>query len=138
MDEMSAFAEEISRTLTPSEAVATVVGLSGDLGSGKTAFTKALAKALEVKEEILSPTFVLAKFYALHGQKWNTLVHIDAYRIENENELTVLRFDELLADPKKLVVIEWPEQVGKRYPLFASTLRFIFIDESTRTVHTPT
>ena len=136
MDEMAAFAAEISRALIPSDSVATVIGLSGDLGSGKTTFTKALAKVLGVKEEILSPTFVLAKFYAVRGQKWNTLVHIDAYRILDENELGVLRLDELLADPKKLVVIEWPEQMGKRFPLFASTLKFMFTDETTRTIHT--
>ena len=134
LDEMAIFAETFVSSLTPSESFATVVGLSGDLGSGKTAFTKMAAKALGVKDEVLSPTFVIAKFYPLDGKHWNELIHIDAYRIEDEHELTPLRLDEMLNNRKKLICIEWPEQLGRRYPEFASTLRFMFIDEQTRKV----
>ena len=136
LDETKEFATQFISALTRNNATATVVGLSGDLGSGKTAFVKIAAQVLGVTEEVLSPTFVLAKFYPLSGKEWDELIHIDAYRIEDENELHVLRFEEMLNNPKKLLFIEWPEQLGKHYPLFASTLRFMFIDEHTRSVTT--
>lgn len=137
LHELSELANEFAGQLRPSDSTATIIGLSGDLGSGKTAFTKALAAALGVKEDILSPTFVLAKFYPLSGKPWKELVHIDAYRIEDENELSTLRFNEIVGDPKKLIVLEWPEQLGKHYPSFASTLKFTFVDEHTRTIDIP-
>lgn len=137
LDETATFAKQYISSLKGSDANATVVGLSGDLGSGKTAFVKLAAKELGVADEVLSPTFVLAKYYPLSGRAWNELIHIDAYRIEGEGELTVLRLGEMLKNPKKLIFIEWPEQLGKQYPEFAVTLRFMFIDEHTRSVTTP-
>ena len=136
LDETKAFATQFVSTLTRNDTTATVVGLSGDLGSGKTAFVKIAAQVLGVTDQVVSPTFVLAKFYPLAGKEWNELIHIDAYRIEDENELHALRYEEILSNPKKLVFIEWPEQLGKHYPSFASTLRFMFIDEHTRQVTT--
>lgn len=137
LSELSELANEFAGHLLPSDSTATIIGLSGDLGSGKTAFTKAFAAALGIKEEILSPTFVLAKFYPLLGKPWKELVHIDAYRIEDENELSTLRFNEMVGDPKKLIILEWPEQLGKHYPSFASTLKFTFVDEHTRKIDIP-
>ncbi len=104
-------AERFAKTLAPSR-YATLVTLSGELGAGKTAFTKALAKALGVEVEVTSPTFVLEKIYALpKGQPFKRLAHIDAYRLKDESELASLGFDELMSDPDTLVVLEWPEQV---------------------------
>ena len=70
---------------------ALVVGLSGHLGAGKTAFTKLVSKIIGVKEDVTSPTFVIMKIYE-PGQKinkesgieipWKRLIHIDAYRLE--------------------------------------------------------
>ncbi len=98
--------------------IATIVGLSGQLGAGKTAFVKAVANKLGVNEDVTSPTFVLMKFYDIVGKQpsgpdypWKKLVHIDAYRLEGAQELQVLKFEELATDPKNLVLIEWPENV---------------------------
>lgn len=133
--ETATYARSFLDELIANSEHATVVGLSGDLGAGKTTFTKKLAQSLGVIDEILSPTFVLAKYYQIpKGGKWNELIHIDAYRIENENELTALRFAEILSDPKKLIIIEWPEQIGVQYPTHAYTLRFDTIDEHIRRV----
>lgn len=134
--ELTVFAKDFLNTLTPISNSATIIGLSGELGAGKTAFTKEIAELLGVTEEILSPTFVLAKYYSLQNKLWNELVHIDAYRIENENELTALRWDEMIHDPKKLIIVEWPEQLGKHYLAFTSTLKFKFVDENTRIIQT--
>jgi len=97
---------------------ALVVGLSGHLGAGKTAFVKAVAKALGVKEAVTSPTFVLMKLYSLNpvgafkGFPWKRLVHIDAYRLERPEELEALAWEDLVADKNNLIMVEWPENVG--------------------------
>lgn len=132
--EMKGFAREFLSTLTPRQGCATVVGLSGDLGSGKTAFVKCLADALGVTEEVLSPTFVIAKFYDLKSQQWERLVHVDAYRLEDSSEIAVVGWERLCADPGVLLLVEWPEQLKERFPKDANRLHFLFVDETTRTV----
>ncbi len=104
----------------PDEAL--VVGLSGHLGAGKTAFVKCIASELGIQGEITSPTFVLMKMYEIKlkgkDQKvkvdvpWKRLVHIDAYRLERREELDALNWEQLVADKNNLILIEWPEQVG--------------------------
>jgi len=91
---------------------ALVTGLSGHLGAGKTAFVKAIANIMGVKEEVTSPTFVIMKIYETKHPVWPRLVHIDAYRLERREELEALRFEEVVADKNNLVLIEWPENVG--------------------------
>ncbi len=93
-----------------------VIGLYGDLGSGKTALTKAIAKNLGITEEITSPTFVIAKFYTLTDQKWHKLIHIDAYRLHNGGEIAQLGFLEWAKDPNILIVVEWPEHIKEVMP----------------------
>ncbi len=111
LQELEDEAKRLIETLVPQGARATLITLSGELGAGKTALTKALAKALGVEEVITSPTFVLMKIYALTGQAFKRLVHIDAYRLERGVDLSALGFDELMQDAKSLVVLEWPERV---------------------------
>ena len=91
---------------------AAVLALSGELGSGKTAFVKALAKELGVEETVTSPTFVIEKIYKLSHSRFKNLVHVDAYRLESAHELEVLGFKELLQNAENLVAIEWPERVA--------------------------
>lgn len=131
--ELEVFAQGFIAETRPEEVHATVIGLSGDLGSGKTAFVKAVAHALGVTEVVRSPTFVLAKFYDIPGcDSWSRLVHIDAYRLDSPAELRALRFDELIADPRNLVLVEWPEQAGILFPSDAHTIAFRVVDETTR------
>jgi tRNA A37 threonylcarbamoyladenosine biosynthesis protein TsaE len=109
---------------------ALIVGLSGHLGAGKTAFTKCVAKLLGIQEEITSPTFVIMKIYDIKKHEirnskseenaavvpWKRLIHIDAYRLERREELEVLEWEKLVADKNNLILIEWPENVGlKRF-----------------------
>ena len=114
--EVSEIASKIMLSLVPEPSKATVVGLVGDLGAGKTTLVKELAKILGIKETVVSPTFVVAKFYQAHKVGFENLVHIDAYRIENDSELDPLGWDEILEKPKTLVVIEWPEIIKQRLP----------------------
>ena len=85
-------ATRFASSLEPSQQGATFVTLSGELGAGKTAFTKGVAKALGVTETVNSPTFVLEKIYDLsqfdgHSVSFKRLIHIDAYRLASGIEL---------------------------------------------------
>jgi len=104
---------------------ALVVGLNGDLGAGKTTFFQAIAKLLGIKDKVNSPTFVIMKKYSLKNKKYDFLFHLDAYRLKNEKELISLGWEEIIANKKHLVFIEWPENVVKIMPANAKSI-FIF------------
>lgn len=95
---------------------ALVVGLSGGLGAGKTAFTQAIGKLLGIKKNINSPTFVIMKKYALKHGRHKYLFHLDAYRLKNEKELLYLGWREIIDNNEHLVFIEWPENIIKVMP----------------------
>ncbi|XKT75317.1 MAG: tRNA (adenosine(37)-N6)-threonylcarbamoyltransferase complex ATPase subunit type 1 TsaE [Patescibacteria group bacterium UBA2103] len=116
LKELHDIAEEIYKTLEKDSEHATLLTLKGDLGVGKTAFTKELANILGIKEHITSPTFVLAKQYKLEDQKFDQLIHIDAYRLEEGEDLNPINFKEMLEDSHNLVVLEWPERVASALP----------------------
>lgn len=117
---------------------ATVVTLSGDLGTGKTAFTKEVAALLGITETITSPTFVLEKKYSIpKGPRaigFSTLVHIDAYRLNSSKEMHALAWDEVLRDTANLVFLEWPERVVEAIPAHAHALSFEYVDEDARRI----
>lgn len=99
-------AEEFAKKLKPGS----VVCLTGDLGAGKTTFTKGIAKALGVPYEPVSPTFNLVNAY--DGEKM-PLYHFDLYRLERTDDLYSIDFDDYLFS-NGVCVIEWPEIA---YPL---------------------
>lgn len=134
LEEFEAEATRFVGTLTPG-AGATLVTLSGELGTGKTAFTKTVAWALGVEETVTSPTFVLEKIYLLpEGKAFKRLVHIDAYRLEKGSELAALGFDELMRDPGNLVMLEWPEKVVDALPAPAVQISIVVGADDTRTI----
>lgn len=87
----------------------TVVGLSGDLGSGKTTLVKGIALGAGVKDkrQVHSPTFVI--FHIYKGRI--PLYHFDLYRLEKEAQADDIGLDEFLADPKTISVVEWVERI---------------------------
>lgn len=97
---------------------ATVIGLYGNLGAGKTTFTQFVAKELGVSRTIISPTFVIERIYGLNkkGVPFKKLIHIDAYRLDNPEELLVLGFKEILKDKNNLILIEWADKVFEILP----------------------
>ncbi|OHA47320.1 MAG: tRNA (adenosine(37)-N6)-threonylcarbamoyltransferase complex ATPase subunit type 1 TsaE [Candidatus Taylorbacteria bacterium RIFOXYD2_FULL_36_9] len=114
---------------------AVIVGLFGDLGSGKTTFTQALGKLLGVQEVMTSPTFVLEKFYLLDEKiNFNKLIHIDAYRLDSGKELLSLKFEEMKKDPNNLILIEWPERVADILPTDIIKINFKFVSENEREI----
>lgn len=103
---------------------AVVIGLSGDLGAGKTTFVQALAAVLGVSDTVTSPTFTIMKRYTTADSVFPVLVHIDAYRIDSPEEMEVLRFHDLCAQKGALICIEWPERIEQILP--SSALRYVF------------
>ena len=111
---------------------AKVVLLEGDLGSGKTTFTQALAKELGVEEPIQSPTFVLKRSYLSPHANFKKLVHVDAYRFNDPKEARTLRLSDEIGNHEALLVIEWPSKMG--HMQHDLKLSFDVIDEDTRGV----
>jgi len=126
--------EFVKKILAEKRDKALVVGLHGDLGSGKTTFVQLVAKNLGIKETITSPTFVILKNYTLNTKPYTLLVHIDSYRLENGKELEKLGWREIINNPENLVLIEWPELVEDVLPKDIWTINFGFIDETTRRI----
>jgi tRNA threonylcarbamoyladenosine biosynthesis protein TsaE len=102
-----ALGEEIGRSLRAGDLVL----LRGELGAGKTTLVRGLARAAGCRGRVSSPTFALA--HAYRGKRL-TVHHLDLYRLRGA-DATELGLDELLADPRGAVVVEWPE-VLPRWP----------------------
>lgn len=136
LQEFRLAARDFTLGLSPLCGRATVVGLYGDLGSGKTTFVQAAAKALGVSESVNSPTFLIFKKYQLRvtSSSYQFLIHADAYRLKNGEELRKLRFDELLRDPANLIFVEWADRVADILPKDHQRLHFEFIDDTTRKI----
>lgn len=132
-----AFLEKLTREVPQKQAV--LVGLTGDLGSGKTAFTKCVASLLGIPDTVTSPTFVLEKRYSIPegsilNKRFSRLIHIDAYRLHKGEEMNALDWKATLADSGNLILLEWPEQVEDALPKNTITFSFEYIDDGIRSV----
>lgn len=103
-----------------------VICLEGDLGCGKTIFTKGFASALSIEETITSPTFTIIKEY-LNGEL--PLYHMDVYRLDDtEEEIGI----EDYYNKGGITIIEWADLVENRLPKERLVIKFKVIDEDTR------
>ena len=87
-----------------------VICLTGDLGSGKTVFTKGFAQAMEINEQVTSPTFNIIKEYSTGDMP---LFHIDAYRLENSKDDIGI---EECFKKKGITIIEWADMIEEFLP----------------------
>lgn len=86
----------------------TLLCLKGDLGAGKTTFSKAVFKLLGVIDEVQSPTFSIVNEY--HDHQGQSFYHFDFYRIENLEEVFDIGYEDYFY-AGRLCVIEWPEMI---------------------------
>ena len=106
--------------------------LYGNLGSGKTIFSKGFAEGLGIsRKSIKSPTFALMKKYKI-GK--TDLFHCDFYRINEPDDLLDADLEEIFNQKNALVLIEWPEKIQKLLPKKRIDLLFKYIDENSRTI----
>ena len=113
---------------------ALVVGLYGDLGSGKTTFTQDVAAIFGIEENITSPTYVIEKIYPIIQAKFKNLIHIDAYRLASGKELISLGWKNISSNPDNIILIEWPEKVVEILPENHSKIYFKFISDTEREI----
>ena len=112
---------------------AVVIGLSGDLGSGKTSFVQGIAKAFNIKDKVLSPTFVIQKRYPIKNhENFKNLIHIDAYRLDKPEQIIPIGWHEISRSKENIIFIEWPEKIGDFMPKNHKKIVFEFIDPEKR------
>ncbi len=121
-EETIALGEKLGKLLSRGD----VIALKGDLAGGKTTFTKGIGQALNIREVINSPTFTILKIYK--GKQ--TLYHIDAYRLENnEYDLGIGEYED-----EGIMVIEWPEYYKSYLPEEYLEIRFTYLDDDKRQI----
>ena len=121
--ETKKLAIEIAKKIKPG----TTVALYGDLGSGKTTFTRYFVQALGIENRVQSPTFVVAR-------KYGDINHVDLYRLTTEEEAVDIGIEEMLEDIDKITIIEWPEIIEELLPEETIKIYFEYIDENTRKI----
>ena len=134
LKDLGQVAEKILQTLSTNQI--NILLLNGTLGAGKTTLTKEIGKKLGVDpSEIISPTFVILREHQIpkghsSSHEWNTLVHIDAYRLTDE-EGQYLDLPKIFGQKENLVIIEWPEMISQiiTLPFVSVTIDFNISEE---------
>lgn len=113
-----------------------IIALEGDLGSGKTTFIQGLTAELGIKENILSPTFLILKEFPIliRQSNFRYFYHIDAYRLKNPDEILELGFKDLIKNPKNIIVIEWADKIKKILPKDILWINFENLGENKRKI----
>ena len=117
----------LAKALAPHLVKGDVVALTGDLGTGKTEFARALLHTLGVRGDVPSPTFTLVQTYEIDRL---LISHFDLYRLKSADELDELGWDDALADG--ITLVEWPERAEGRLPLNRLILTFTLSSEGRR------
>ena len=117
--------KEVKKILLPGM----ILTLQGPLGAGKTTFVQAFAKNVGIEKNIVSPTFSLMRSYILpkRVKGIKRIIHVDAYRIENEKDMLALDLSEELADNMSILFIEWPENISRWVSQYAGLVLCIEI-----------
>jgi tRNA threonylcarbamoyladenosine biosynthesis protein TsaE len=119
---LGAWGREFARNLGPPAAV----GLSGDLGTGKTTLIRAIAAGLGVSAPVTSPTFALVHRY--DGAAC-TVYHVDGYRLRRPAEAIDLGLDDMLRESDAVILIEWPERLGAAAPPLTHRIVLAYTDD---------
>ena len=119
-----------------------VVGLSGDLGAGKTTFVRELLAMIGVSDRATSPTFVVRKAYPVPADsplapRFSLVSHVDAYRLNQPEDMGATGIASDAERTDVLLLVEWPERLAgalERMPGYLGTMQFEHVDEETRRV----
>ncbi|MCR5414685.1 MAG: tRNA (adenosine(37)-N6)-threonylcarbamoyltransferase complex ATPase subunit type 1 TsaE [Kiritimatiellae bacterium] len=121
-----AIARRLAGALKPGD----VICLEGDLGAGKTTFTQALASSLGVNGRVTSPTFCIVQEHEGNGR---LLVHMDLYRLQSEDDVLAIGWEDYL-ERGAILAVEWPERAGELVPLSAIHISFLHTGEEKRRI----
>ncbi|MCD4762362.1 tRNA (adenosine(37)-N6)-threonylcarbamoyltransferase complex ATPase subunit type 1 TsaE [bacterium] len=125
---------DLAKKLAASLGGGTVIGLIGELGTGKTIFAKGLAEGFGIKTVINSPTFVLMKIYDIDRGNIKKLCHIDAYRIKTFNEIKTIGAEEYMKRPDTITIIEWADRIKNKLPKNTYFINFKHQEENNRLI----
>ena len=122
-DALNRFGEALGRELS----APTVIGLSGELGSGKTTLVQAICRGLGARVLATSPTYALVHHYETRDAR--PVYHVDCYRLKAPTEARDLGFDDM-AREGAIVLIEWPERAGAWAPKLDRHFRLSYGDRA--------
>ncbi|HJS42704.1 MAG TPA: tRNA (adenosine(37)-N6)-threonylcarbamoyltransferase complex ATPase subunit type 1 TsaE [Gemmatimonadales bacterium] len=106
--ELNRFGEELGAQLT----APAVIGLSGELGTGKTTLVQAICRGLGARSRATSPSYALVHQY---DASRTPVYHVDCYRLRSPDEARDLGFDDMMRG-RAIILIEWPERAGAWAP----------------------
>lgn len=109
-------AEEFLNSLSAKDKEAVVVGFTGPLAAGKTEFIRGLLRSAGVEGTVTSPTYTIETVYQLPDSSFVRAYHIDAYRLEDGQDLFDIGFEDRLADEEGIILIEWADRVENALP----------------------
>jgi len=124
--ELSRFGEDLGAQLR----APAVVGLSGELGTGKTTLVQAICRGLGATARATSPTYALVHRYDA-GR--TPVYHVDCYRLRHADEARDLGFDDMTREPA-IILIEWPERAGVWAPPLDRHFQLTYDAEPTRRI----
>jgi tRNA threonylcarbamoyladenosine biosynthesis protein TsaE len=108
--------DEAASKLLANIGDAKVIALHGDMGAGKTTFTRALCAALGAIDAVSSPTFAIVNEYQCKHAVFSTIAHMDWYRLLDAQQLIEAGIDEYFSAPRTICIIEWPERAAEILP----------------------
>jgi len=130
---------KLAKDLAKKSKTPLCICLYGDLGCGKTVFSKGFAEGLGIPARaIKSPTFTLIRKYEIPGSKSGSqkkiLYHCDFYRIQEPDDLLSSDLEEMFQQKNAFILIEWPERIETLLPKKRLNLHFEYKDDQTRTI----
>ncbi|UDQ99025.1 tRNA (adenosine(37)-N6)-threonylcarbamoyltransferase complex ATPase subunit type 1 TsaE [Lentisphaerota bacterium WC36G] len=128
--------ELFAQTLAQILPLGTVITLDGDLGAGKTVFSRGFARGLNITEPISSPTFTIVQEYKLenYSKRSAWFFHLDLYRIDGYHAALAFGIEEFLNEPSAFTLIEWPVRIKELLKNNFLSIKITHINENSRLI----